>query len=54
MRGRRFRSPRMLDEEPRAFVMPRNFDELFNPNAQPKLGLRYRTVKRTTAPPFNL
>lgn len=40
MRGRRFRNPRLLDSEPRTFVMPRGFDELFNPNAQPKLGLQ--------------
>ncbi len=40
MKGRRYRSPRLLDEEPRAFTMPRSFDELFNPNAQPKLGLQ--------------
>ncbi|WP_298715943.1 PDZ domain-containing protein [Chitinophaga sp.] len=39
MRGRRFRTPRMPDE-PRTFTMPRGFDELFNPNAQPKLGLQ--------------
>ncbi|WP_126244528.1 PDZ domain-containing protein [Chitinophaga rhizosphaerae] len=40
MRGRRFRSPRMLDDEPRVFQMPRGFDDLFNPNAQAKLGLQ--------------
>lgn len=40
MIGRRFRSPRMPDSEPRVFTMPRNFEELFNPNAQPKLGLQ--------------
>lgn len=40
MRGRRFRNPRMLDDEPRVFQMPRGFDDLFNPNAQAKLGLQ--------------